>query len=161
MRGNRISKFTGCIAVLLVMVAIFRLSAQPSSQSLKLSSQFVSAFQLSIRMIPFMPHFIKRKLLVGAGFYVRKLAHMIIYTLLGAVTWTALRHMKIKRRAVRRALIIGMAYACLDEFHQYFVTGRSARVGDVSIDTLGICIGILLARVISYRIKYNKKYRKP
>lgn len=159
-KKDRLSKIIVCSLVLGVMMIIFMFSNQPSNESNHLSSQFVSGFQSVIRFIPFLPSSIKNKLLSGAGFYVRKVAHMAIYTLLGAATWTALRQINIKRRSVRRTLIIGIIYACLDEFHQYFIAGRSAKLGDVVIDTIGICLGIFLARVISGMIKYNEKHRK-
>ena len=38
----------------------------------------------------------------------------------------------------------GILYAILDEFHQSFSPGRTPKITDVYIDTLGIVLGILL-----------------
>ena len=58
-----------------------------------------------------------------------------------------------------------MLYAILDEFHQSFSPGRTPKITDVYIDTLGIIIGILLvifARKIYRKIilKYYKNITK-
>ena len=39
---------------------------------------------------------------------------------------------------------VGICYAILDEVHQSFVPGRSASVGDVIADTIGIFIAFLI-----------------
>lgn len=54
----------------------------------------------------------------------------------------------------------GMLYAILDEFHQSFSPGRTPKVTDVYIDTLGVILGALL--VILIRTVYKKiiKYYK-
>ena len=43
------------------------------------------------------------------------------------------------------------AYAALDEWHQSFVPGRQASVGDVLIDLAGICGMLLILRVQALR----------
>ena len=49
---------------------------------------------------------------------------------------------------------IGILYAISDEFHQSFSPGRSPKVTDVYIDTLGVIVGALL--VILIRMIYKK-----
>ena len=51
------------------------------------------------------------------------------------------------------SIICGIIYACFDEFHQYFVTGRSAQFRDVLIDTSGVIISIVI------RNKFEKQNR--
>jgi len=54
-----------------------------------------------------------------------------------------------------------MLYAITDEFHQYFVPGRSAEIRDVLIDSSGAFIGILLTiGIIQIKRKLKSKYRK-
>ena len=44
-------------------------------------------------------------------------------------------------------------YALFDEFHQYFVSDRSARLFDVGIDLLGVITGVALLYEIKNIIK--------
>lgn len=41
------------------------------------------------------------------------------------------------------ALFIAIVYAATDEFHQWFVPGRSAWLLDIGIDSLGAMLGLL------------------
>ena len=52
---------------------------------------------------------------------------------------------------------LGIIYAILDEFHQSFSPGRTPKITDVYIDTLGIILGVLLILLIT---KIYKKYFK-
>ena len=51
-------------------------------------------------------------------------------------------------------IVIGILYAASDEFHQSFSPGRTPKVTDVYIDTLGVILGILL--VLFIREAYYK-----
>jgi hypothetical protein len=67
----------------------------------------------------------------------RNLAHVALYAILGALLL----------RAVRRgplAVLLGSAYAAMDEVHQTFVTGRQGSPLDWTIDTAGVVLGALL-----------------
>ena len=73
---------------------------------------------------------------------VRKLGHITGYALLTALwawaLWGAVR------RPVLWAVLISLAYACSDEFHQTFVRGREGTPRDVLIDAVGMAIAALL-----------------
>ncbi len=43
------------------------------------------------------------------------------------------------------ALLIAVGYGLTDEFHQSFVPGRTATLGDVAIDALGATLGVVAA----------------
>ena len=45
--------------------------------------------------------------------------------------------------------------ACTDEFHQYFVPGRSAEFKDVCIDTAGALAGLM---ILYFILKVVRKY---
>ncbi len=47
-------------------------------------------------------------------------------------------------KAAGLALAVAAAYAASDEFHQSFVSTRTASAGDVMIDTVGAAIGLVL-----------------
>jgi VanZ family protein len=77
----------------------------------------------------------------------RKLAHFGEYALLAALWWRALVTRLPHRRALTLAVLISVAYAVTDEFHQTFESGRSGRPLDVVIDTAGaLAAAMLIAR---------------
>ena len=91
----------------------------------------------------------------------RKAAHMAEYAVLGALVITTLDSMKkpLKHRYFA-AFAVSALYASTDEFHQYFVPGRSAEIKDVAIDCAGVLVGILLYLLITRIIREVKKRRK-
>lgn len=62
------------------------------------------------------------------------------------------------------SLIIGVTYAASDEMHQLFVPGRSGKLADILIDSLGIITGIifflLIIKVLEKIIKDLKKNKE-
>ena len=161
-QGKGKDKIVYIVLVLGMMGLIFAFSAQPSEDSYQLSSYFVAIYAKIVENLPFLPHSIQATLITKAGYYVRKLAHFIIYAGLGAITLVALGQTKLKKNAgLSVTLGICMLYAITDEWHQYYVAGRSARFVDVLIDTFGALIGCLLVKWIKNSILkfdcYNKK----
>ena len=51
---------------------------------------------------------------------------------------------KTKKQQTFGSLLFGVFYAATDEVHQYFVPGRSARLFDVGLDTIGVLTGIYI-----------------
>lgn len=87
---------------------------------------------------------------------VRKSAHVLIYFILGILAY----NVAMGYRYSRRLLIIGsIVFVCLyaisDEAHQYFVSGRSAEVGDVLLDTTAGSLGI-----VGYNWVINRQRRE-
>jgi VanZ family protein len=72
----------------------------------------------------------------------RKLGHITGYALLTALWIWALRGLVM--RPILWGVLISLAYACTDEFHQTFVHGRSGTPRDVAIDAIGMAIAALL-----------------
>ena len=68
----------------------------------------------------------------------RKLAHAVVFAVLGALLYRALRREPL-------AILLGSAYAITDEVHQIFTSGRHASPVDWLIDTLGVVAGVLLS----------------
>ena len=82
-------------------------------------------------------------------FFLRKCAHFSIYGALGGSLYHAVRFGgKPRRKQKLLALLISFCYAVSDEFHQWFVSGRSAEVRDIAIDTLGAMLGILFVALL-------------
>lgn len=81
---------------------------------------------------------------------IRKIAHFIIYLIMGLFSSNAMYHLKVKRK---HWLIISMSlcvlYAISDEFHQVFIPGRGPRIFDVMIDSCGA----LLGNIIYYKLR--------
>jgi VanZ family protein len=105
---------------LLVMGAIFFLSAQPSGGD----------------------HGVIDLLL-------RKLGHVTEYTVLTLCWWRALRGLgatRDNRSAVALAVVIALAFSVSDEFHQTFVGGRHGTPVDVVIDAIGMTLAAAYAR---------------
>jgi VanZ family protein len=75
---------------------------------------------------------------------VRKCAHLTEYAVLGVLLYRALRRFA-------PALIVAGIYAAFDEFHQWFVTTRTASPWDVAIDCLGAFLGLCLWRLFRNR----------
>lgn len=117
-------KFIFTILTICNMMLIFYFSNQNAEQSTQTSAWF-------LQFLPFSMHFI------------RKLAHFTIYALLGYNTLYMYKNYNIKRYAFF-ALMTCILYACSDEWHQSFISGRSPQVTDICIDTIGALSMILL-----------------
>ena len=71
----------------------------------------------------------------------RKLGHLAAYAVLTVGWWWALRG--LVARPLVWAAGLSLLYACSDEYHQTFVEGRTGKVLDVAIDSLGIALACL------------------
>lgn len=92
---------------------------------------------------------------------VRKFAHYTIYTIGGVLIMNyAYTTDKTKKQQTFGSLLFGVFYAATDEVHQYFVPGRSARVFDVGIDTLGVITGIGIYLLVACVVRKMKKCLK-
>lgn len=98
---------------------------------------------------------------------VRKCAHWMEYALLGVLLVGALvdtgkvksvemnsaelntaPNRNSRRKQILASTAIGICYACSDEFHQLFVPGRSGQVTDVLLDSFGVIVGVILAKIV-------------
>ena len=87
---------------------------------------------------------------------VRKAAHMTEYAILGLPSFAFYCGiLKKEMRQFLAALLTAAVYAATDEFHQYFIPGRSAEVRDVCIDTLGAAIGLA---ILFFTLKVARKH---
>lgn len=74
--------------------------------------------------------------------FTKKGGHMMGYALLAVGYLRGLAHGKaINTRLCFLAVLLSGIYGASDEFHQLFISGRSASVGDVMIDTVGAVLG--------------------
>ncbi|SNZ05079.1 VanZ like family protein [Terribacillus aidingensis] len=93
-------------------------------------------------------------------FFIRKGAHFTVYFFLAILACTALyKGFGFKYRvSLQLALVVSVLYACFDEFHQSLTPGRTPYVGDVVIDTIGACAGLIV--VIIGRNLYHLYWKR-
>jgi VanZ family protein len=72
-----------------------------------------------------------------ANFVVRKCAHFLEYMILALLVLNVLKLYFNMRQVIIITIIFVFLYACSDEIHQLFVSGREGAIRDVVIDTCG------------------------
>lgn len=141
MKEVSIKKIILWILLLGWMALIFMLSNQNGTLSEKTSNGVLSFVSntLSLHVSPFL---------------IRKTAHAIEYTILSLLMILLIKEYRNVNFSIYiYVLFISVIYATSDELHQIFISGRSAQVLDVLIDTCGIIIGIFLHFIWSLRRK--------
>jgi VanZ family protein len=126
--------------LVLWMALIFFFSAQAALQSKELSSGLTGFFIQAIE------RFFPAWNFSATAFHglIRKIAHFVIYFVLGLFMIQALRASKITwKKATLLALVLCSVYAVTDEYHQFFVPGRGAQVTDVLLDSVASSLGVL------------------
>ncbi len=115
---SAIERLVRWIPALVMMTAIFMLSALPAS-----------------KVPTFGPYDV----------YFKKIGHAIGYGLLGVSYYYALPTRLPRFVRWSMALGLSLGFALTDEFHQSFVNGRTASVRDVAIDAMGAFLALFLA----------------
>ncbi|SEA03217.1 VanZ like family protein [Lachnospiraceae bacterium NK3A20] len=136
------------VPALLVMIMIFGFSAQPADESGDLSIEVTERivhtinYRLHMNWSPEeQVHYVEK-----AEFYVRKLAHFSEYCLLAITLAIPLYVYGVRGGWLfLLTILLCFVYACSDEYHQSFISGRSPQLRDVLIDTAGGLLGTLLS----------------
>lgn len=97
----------------------------------------------------------KKDIIINTRFIVRKAAHFSIYFILGIIIYLILSTYNINKILII-SIMICFTLGCLDEFHQVFIPGRTARFYDCIIDTLGSSTGIIILDIY-IKIRRNKQ----
>lgn len=143
-----------------VMILIFVLSAQPATDSSRLSRGLTRKI---LEWFEFFRNFdeeTKLKIVSGLQFVVRKSAHFSVYAILGSLSFLNCNcYEKLKKNKLWLSVAFCFFYAITDEIHQKFVPGRSGEIRDVLIDTSGSIFGVLVTIVISYLHRRVKKHK--
>lgn len=116
-----------------IMISIFCFSNEPANVSSNTSNS-VGKVLSNIIIFRF----------IFSIFPLRKCAHFFIYFLLGASFCLTIYEWIKKIYYIWYSVLFSFIYACLDEFHQYFVIGRSASMKDVFIDTSGSLLSTII-----------------
>ena len=122
------------------------------------STDVLSAEHTSRFLVPFLrwldPH-ISLVAINSIQSVIRKLGHLIEYAILAALFWWALRGgtnlvTKMSLLFIAVWFVCGV-FAVSDEFHQSFVTSRTASLHDVFVDIIGATIGLATYLILSRR----------
>ena len=95
----------------------------------------------------------KEIIVKNSSFYIRKIAHITEYLILGFLTFNLLKQYSVTN--IYYAIGLSILYSCTDEFHQLFISGRSGSIRDVLIDSIGILIGTYLYKLLFIKNKEN------
>ena len=109
------------LAVVLWLVIIFILSAQPVYKSNGLSKGIAERIVKVIEKVS--P---EKNINIGrVNHYLRKTAHFLFYMILGILVMNVLKVLGARgKKRIAIALAVCVFYAISDEFHQLFVPGR-------------------------------------
>lgn len=138
------------------MIVIFSFSMQNGGESSGVSNQVI-LFIENITGIQLMHN--QWISLDTIQFLIRKAAHMSEYAILAMLLYMFARESKIQSSFIF-ALIFSMLYACTDEFHQLFVSGRSGQWQDVFIDISGSFLGLCVQQlwfVLKHKMQTGKR----
>lgn len=84
------------------------------------------------------------------SFCVRKLAHFSIYFVGGILLFEFYSTFDVTmKRIFYMSALSGICYACFDEFHQLFISGRTGQFRDVCIDSTGVIVALIIMIVIA------------
>ncbi|MCH1960620.1 VanZ family protein [Romboutsia hominis] len=139
------------------MGIIFYMSNQPANISTVQSDGVINI----LSGVPVLGNVMDVLILNGtASFVVRKSAHMLSYGLLSVLLFMSIydNYKSINKTSII-SLIITFLYACSDEFHQTFITGRSGEFRDVLVDSTGAIIFLLIIILITKFINKKKTIR--
>jgi len=143
-------KYIAWIFVILWLVVIFALSAQPAAQSNQLSMEASKDLMFAAKDSRYMANGFPNPAfqITQLNNLVRQWAHGVIYFVLGILVVNAVVIQgKLKLWQIPAAFIFCAVYAVTDEIHQLFVPGRTCSLLDLAVDSLGSLAGILLCWV--------------
>ena len=137
--------------------AIYALSGQEGVDSHRLSRGVVKEAGTLIEVPGILKHYIV-KLDLGYEQVLRKIAHFTLFFILAIFLYLAM-----KPHARKHAKILAMAgcifFAGMDEYHQVFIAGRTARFTDIIIDIAGAICALLLVTASAGVWRVSRKTR--
>lgn len=141
------------VPAIIMMYVIFNFSAQDGANSAMLSKK-VSVAIVEVANIVLDKGWDDAQVAQKANeyhYYVRKLAHFTEYFLLAVSV--AFPLYVYGMRGIWLVLFAGafcVGFACLDEYHQSFVAGRTPSKKDVVVDSCGAWLGIMVTRIFGF-----------
>lgn len=144
-----------CLIILLALFfTMFAFSNQNGIESKRLSRTVTLMITENVTEIKNLNSIEKENITKRIEAVIRKLAHFTMYALMGIFAYLLVKTEESTNiKAFLIACLICIIYASIDEIHQLFVVGRSARITDVMIDTLGSFFGMIVFSTIERVIK--------
>jgi VanZ family protein len=98
------------------------------------------------RLLPFLADRLSPDVVDRVDWNIRKTAHIVEYAVLAVLAFRAVAFggTRFRARNVVLPFLIAVAYAASDEYHQSFSPSRGAAAADVTFDTFGVTIGLVL-----------------
>lgn len=145
-------KIISFIVLILWMIVIFSFSSADANKSTGTSDKVITTMiEIKDKITNNeTPNNEKEIIVKNSSFYIRKIAHITEYLILGFLTFNLLKQYSVTN--IYYAIGLSILYSCTDEFHQLFISGRSGSIRDVLIDSIGILIGTYL-----YKLLFIKK----
>lgn len=156
--------FISAILVVAWMGVIFYFSSMESEKSQSKSVEIVkTVIEKFDEFAKSSPETIEKhrseKFLENINYYFRRSSHAFVYFVLSILMVNLLLqlHKYFLYQCNVISIIFCFLYACADEYHQTFVSGRTGRFFDTLVDSLGAILGCL---VISLAYKLIMKHLK-
>ena len=143
---ERTKQFLWVAFTLLIAAVITWFSCQPAEESSE------SSWAIVQRILPVLRLDDTDAVISFITFVVRKMAHFGLFAALGFGLYGSLRGQK-RVPPFRGAVLLGAAYAALDELHQRFVPGRAGMLTDVLLDSCGVLFGAATAWFLLRRFR--------
>lgn len=143
------------IVLILWMIVIFSFSSADANKSTSTSDKVITTMiEIKDKITNNeTPNNEKEIIVKNSSFYIRKIAHITEYLILGFLMFNLLKQYSVTN--IYYAIGLSILYSCTDEFHQLFISGRSGSINDVLIDTIGILIGTYLYKLLFIKNKEN------
>lgn len=143
------------IVLILWMIVIFSFSSADANKSTGTSDKVITTMiEIKDKITnKETPNNEKEIIVKNSSFYIRKIAHITEYLILGFLIFNLLKQYSVTN--IYYAIGLSILYSCTDEFHQLFINGRSGSIRDVLIDTIGILIGTYLYKLLFIKNKEN------
>ncbi len=144
------------ILLIIWMLVIFLFSNQTASKSQSASDKVASDIVDVVEVVTKndIKESKKESIIENTRFIVRKTAHFTLYFILGIIVYLLLTSYNVKK-PILYSILFCLLYACSDEIHQLFSSGRTAKVMDVCIDTFGSSVAIIIFSTITKLLKYK------
>lgn len=157
MKNLSIKQVIGLLLIIIWMITIFLFSNQQGNASSVTSNKVTKEI---IEIMPSTKHLEenqKKEIVKKVNPIMRKIAHYTIYLIGGILLMFFISTIvQSEKKSVLYSILIGFIYAITDEIHQMFMDGRTAKITDVFIDTLGVITGVIIFITVSKIIYYIK-----
>ena len=141
-------KTISIVSLILWMIVIFSFSSADANKSTGTSDKVITTMiEIKDKITNNeTPNNEKEIIVKNSSFYIRKIAHITEYLILGFLTFNLLKQYSVTN--IYYAIGLSILYSCTDEFHQLFISGRSGSIRDILIDSIGILIGTYLYKLL-------------